>query len=192
MNPYPFAINTISRCWILIAIVWFVAAFWTKQSVHREGGLRRLRYVIPLLVGGYLLVKGKRLPAPLNLRVIPQVDLLAWIGVILCVTGLAFCIWARLTLGRNWSGVVTLKGDHELITTGPYTLVRHPIYTGFLAMFIATVMVLGHVAGVIALPLVFVSIWIKLGYEEGLMLKQFPNEYTAYQRRVKRLIPFIL
>jgi protein-S-isoprenylcysteine O-methyltransferase Ste14 len=70
--------------------------------------------------------------------------------------------------------------------------VRHPIYTGLLAMVIATVIVLGHVAGIIALPLVFVSIWIKLRYEEKLMLQKFPDQYAAYQRRVKRLIPFIL
>src|SRR5205823_12230299 len=86
--------------------------------------------------------------------------------VVLCIAGLAFCIWARFTLGRNWSGVVTLKGGHELIMRGPYAVVRHPIYTGLLTMFVATVIVLGHVAGIIALPLVFVSIWIKLRHEE--------------------------
>ena len=75
---------------------------------------------------------------------------------------------------------------------GPYRLVRHPIYTGLLTMLVATVIVLGHVAGIIAMPFVFVSFWIKLRYEEKLMLKQFPNEYAAYQQRVKRLIPFVL
>src|SRR6266496_6196782 len=166
--------------------------FWTKRSVYHEGRWQRLGYVIPILVGGYLVFKGHRLSDPLNLRVIPHVDALAWIGVVLCIAGLAFCIWARFTLGRNWSGVVTLKGGHELITRGPYSLVRHPIYTGLLTMFIATVIVLGHVAGIIALPLVFVSIWIKLRYEEKLMLQKFPDQYAVYQRRVKPLIPFIL
>ncbi|HEV2046073.1 MAG TPA: methyltransferase [Chthoniobacterales bacterium] len=71
-------------------------------------------------------------------------------------------------------------------------LVRHPIYTGLLTMFVATVIVLGHVAGIIAMPFVFVSLWIKLRYEEKLMFKQFPREYAAYQQRVKRLIPFVL
>jgi len=189
---YPFALNFISYCWILFAVIWLVAAFWTKRSVYRESGWRRLGYVIPILVGGYLVFKGDRLSDPLDLRVIPHVDALAWTGVVLCIAGLAFCIWARFTLGRNWSGVVTLKGGHELIMRGPYAVVRHPIYTGLLTMFIATVIVLGHVAGIIALPLVFVSIWIKLRHEEKLMLQKFPDQYTAYQRRVKRLIPFIL
>jgi protein-S-isoprenylcysteine O-methyltransferase Ste14 len=169
-----------------------VAAFWTKRSVYRESRVQRLGYIIPILIGGYLVIKGHRLSDPLDLRIIPHVDALAWTGVVLCVAGLAFCIWARFTLGSNWSGVVTLKGGHELITRGPYALVRHPIYTGLLTMFVATVIVLGHVAGIIAIPLVFVSTWIKLGHEEKLMLQKFPDQYAAYRRRVKRLIPFIL
>jgi protein-S-isoprenylcysteine O-methyltransferase Ste14 len=192
MQTYPLALNIISACWILFAVIWLLAAFATKQSVYRESRLQRMRYVIPILLGGFLLAKGHRLSDPLNHRVIPHVEALAWTGVVLCIAGFAFCIWARFTLGRNWSGVVTLKRGHELISDGPYALVRHPIYTGLLTMFVATVIVLGHVAGIIAMPFVFVSLWIKLRYEEKLMLKQFPNEYAAYQQRVKRIIPFIL
>jgi protein-S-isoprenylcysteine O-methyltransferase Ste14 len=133
-----------------------------------------------------------RLSDPLNHRVIPRLDALAWIGAMLCIAGLAFCIWARFTLGRNWSGVVTFKGGHELITRGPYRIVRHPIYTGLIFMFVGTVIVLGHVAAIIAVPFVFLSFWIKLRSEEKLMLEKFPDEYGAYQRRVRRIIPFVL
>jgi len=192
MQTYPLALNIISACWILFAVIWLLAAFATKQSVYRESRLQRMRYVIPILLGGFLLAKGHRLSDPLNHRVIPHVEALAWTGVVLCIAGFAFCIWARFTLGRNWSGVVTLKRGHELISDGPYALVRHPIYTGLLTMFVATVIVLGHVAGIIAMPFVFVSLWIKLRHEEKLMLKQFPKEYAAYEQRVKRIIPFIL
>jgi protein-S-isoprenylcysteine O-methyltransferase Ste14 len=192
MQTYPLALNIISFCWTLFAVIWLLAAFATKQSVYRESTVQRLRYTIPILLGGFLLAKGHRLSDPLDYRVIPHVEALAWSGVVLCIAGLAFCIWARFTLGRNWSGVVTLKGGHELITSGPYALVRHPIYTGLLTMFVGTVIVLGHVAGIIAMPFVFGSLWIKLRYEEKLMLKQFPSEYAGYQQRVKRLIPFIL
>jgi protein-S-isoprenylcysteine O-methyltransferase Ste14 len=192
MQTYPLALNIISACWILFAVIWLLAAFATKQSIYKESRAQRLRYIIPILFGGFLLAKGHRLTDPLNHRVIPHVEAVAWTGVVLCVAGLVFCVWARFTLGRNWSGVVTLKGGHELITYGPYGLVRHPIYTGLLTMFVATVIVLGHVAGIIALPFMVVSLWIKLRYEEKLMLKKFPNEYATYQQRVKRLIPFIL
>jgi hypothetical protein len=113
------ALIIISYCWILFAVIWLVAAFWTKRSVYQESRWRRLGCVIPILVDGYLVFKGNRLSDPLDLRVIPHVDGLAWTGVVLCIAGLAFCIWARFTLGRNCSGVVTLKGGHELITRGP-------------------------------------------------------------------------
>jgi protein-S-isoprenylcysteine O-methyltransferase Ste14 len=189
---YRLALNIISDCWILFAVTWIIAAPWTKRSIYKESRWQRLGYVIPILVGGYLVFKGQRLSDPLNLRIIPHIATLAWIGAALCTAGLAFCIWARFTLGQNWSGVVTFKGGHELITRGPYALVRHPIYTGLLTMFVATVIVLGHVAGIIAMPLVFVGIWIKLRYEEKLMLQKFSDQYAAYQRRVKRLIPLIL
>ena len=189
---YRFALKIISDCWILFAVIWMVAAFWTKRSVYQQRGGQLLRYTIPLLIGVYLVMKGQRLADPLDLRVIPHVDALAWTGVVLCITGLAFCIWARFTLGRNWSGVVTFKGGHELITRGPYAIVRHPIYAGLLAMIVATVIVVGHVAAIIALPFIFFALWIKLRYEEKLMLEKFPEEYAAYQRRVKRLVPFIL
>ena len=103
-----------------------------------------------------------------------------------------FVLWARATLGRNWSGTVTLKENHEPIVRGPYRLVRHPIYTGLLAMLMATAIQQAHIAGMIGLILVFVSFWIKLSDEEELMRKQFPNQYAAYQQRVKRIIPFVI
>ncbi len=192
MSAYPLALKIISCCWSLFAVIWLVAAFWTKQSVYQQRGRQLLRYSIPLVIGAYLIFNGQRFSDPLNLRVIPHVDALAWSGVVLCIAGFAFCIWARFTLGSNWSGVVTVKGGHELITRGPYAIVRHPIYTGLLAMIVATVVVFGHVAGIIALPFVFLGLWIKLRYEEKLMLEKFPEQYAAYQRRVKRFIPFIL
>ncbi len=192
MNSYPLALNIISVCWALFAVIWLLAAFATKQTVYKESGLQRLRYIIPLLLGWFLLAKGHRLSDPLNHRVIPHLDALAWLGAVLCIAGLAFCGWARFSLGRNWSGIVTLKGGHELITSGPYAFVRHPIYTGLLTMCVATALVVGHIAAIIAMPFVIVSLWVKLRSEEELMLENFPAGYEAYSRRVKRLIPFVL
>jgi protein-S-isoprenylcysteine O-methyltransferase Ste14 len=185
-------IKIISLCWGLFCIIWLIAAFWTKQSVYQQRGGRLLRYMLPLAIGAYLIFKGPRLSDPLDLRIVPHVNAIAWTGVALCVAGLLFCIWARFTLGRNWSGVVTFKGGHELITRGPYAIVRHPIYTGLLLMLVGTVIAFGRVAGIIALPLVFWGLWIKLRYEERLMLEKFPDDYETYSRRVKRLIPFVL
>jgi protein-S-isoprenylcysteine O-methyltransferase Ste14 len=85
-----------------------------------------------------------------------------------------------------------LKENHELIGRGPYRLVRHPIYTGLLAMLLATWMEQGHIAGAIGLVLAFASFWIKSNNEEEVMRKQFPEQYADYTERVKRIIPFIL
>ena len=192
MSAYSVAINTIRACWIIFLAVWLLAAISTKRSVYRESPAQRLRYSILLIAAYFLLIRGHRLPYPLSARVIPHMEVIAWAGAGLCVAGLGFCIWARVTLGRNWSGAVTLKEEHELIERGPYRLVRHPIYTGLIAMCMATAIVLGHVGGIIGLVLVFISFWIKLSDEERVMLKQFPDQYAAYQQRVKRIIPFVL
>jgi protein-S-isoprenylcysteine O-methyltransferase len=192
MLTYPLALNIIGSCWGLFTVVWLLAAIFTKRTVYRESGAQRLRYLIPIVIGCYLLFRGYRLPYPFNARIIPHTDAMLVAAAILCICGLGFSFWARAILGRNWSGTVTLKENHELIVRGPYRLVRHPIYTGLLAMVMATVIQQGHIAGVIGLILIFVSLWIKLSNEEKVMLEQFPDEYATYQRRVKRLIPFVL
>jgi protein-S-isoprenylcysteine O-methyltransferase Ste14 len=188
----PLAKNIINASWGAFFVVWVLAAMFTKRTVYHESGARRLRYIIPIVFGWFLVFRGHRLPRPFNVDIIPQTDAILVAAAILCLCGLGFCLWARAVLGRNWSGTVTLKENHELIVRGPYRLVRHPIYTGLLAMLIATAIEQGHIAGMIGLVLVFVSLWIKLSDEEEVMRKQFPDQYAAYRERVKRIIPFIL
>ena len=184
--------NIITICWGIIFVVWVLAAIFTKRTVYHESAVRRLRYLIPIVIGWFLLFRGRRLPSPFNTPLIPQTDTILVVSSILCVCGLAICLWARAVLGRNWSGTVTLKENHELIVRGPYRLVRHPIYTGLLAMMLATAIQQGHIAGMIGLVVVFVSFWIKSSYEEELMVNQFPDQYPVYRDRVKRVIPFVL
>ena len=184
--------NIISICWGVFFVVWVLAAIFTKRTVYHESGARRLRYLIPIVFGWYLLFRGHRLPRPFNIHIIPQSAAILVAAAILCLCGLGFCLWARAVLGRNWSGTVTLKENHELIVRGPYRLVRHPIYTGLLTMLIATALEQRHIAGMLGLIFVFASFWIKLNNEEEVMRKQFPDQYAAYEERVKRIIPFIL
>src|SRR6266699_1409442 len=192
MRPYSLALDIISVCWLVFVAIWVIAAVSTKRTVYRETRAQRLRYWVLLVIAYLLLLYGRRLPYPFNLGIIPHVAPTAWAAAVLCVIGLAFAVWARVTLGRNWSGVVTLKEGHELVERGTYRLVRHPIYTGMLIMFFATARVQSHLAGFAGVLLMFASFWIKLGHEEGLMLQQFPERYAAYQQRVKRIIPFVL
>ena len=157
-----------------------MAALWTKRTLYRETRGQRLRYWVLLVIAYLLLVHGQQLPYPLNLRIVPHAVPIACAGALLCMVGLGLALWARATLGRNWSGVVTLKEGHELVERGPYRIVRHPIYTGILTMFFTTALVLAHFAGFAGTLLMFASFWIKLGREEKLMLHQFPERYAAY------------
>ena len=182
----------ISASWGVFIVVWMLAALFAKRTVYRESVARRLRYILPILLGWFLIFRGYRLGTPFNNDLLPETDAILAAAAILCVCGLGFCLWARAVLGRNWSGTVTLKENHELIVRGPYRLVRHPIYTALMAMLIATWMEQSHIAGMIGLLLTFISFWIKLGQEEEVMHKQFPDQYPAYQLRTKRIVPFIL
>ena len=192
MQGFSFPGDIIRTCWILFAVIWLLAAATNKRSIYRESGAQRLRYSILLIIAFLLLSRSYRLPFPFGVRIIPATEAVKWMAGILCIAGLLFCFWARATLGRNWSGTVTLKEGHELIQGGPYRFVRHPIYTGLLAMFLATAIAYGHVGGFVAVLVAFASFWIKLLGEEKLMLQQFPDQYAAYRQRVKRIIPFVL
>lgn len=180
----------VNVCWGIFAVVWVAASLTNKRSVYRETTGERMRYWIVFIIGILILIEGRRLPISINPRIIPLSLTREWIAVLLAITGLAFALWARVTLGRNWSGTITFKEKHELIVRGPYRIVRHPIYTALLTMFLGTAILIGRIGGVLGLVFIFVSFWIKLRREEELMLQQFPDQYADYQRRVKRIVPF--
>src|SRR5256885_1575381 len=173
MQAYSSATDIIRACWIVFITIWLVAAVSTKRAVYRESRAQRLRYWVLFVIACLLLFYGRELPYPLNLRIIPHAIPIAWAAAFLCAAGLAFALWARVTLGRNWSDVVTLKEGHELVQRGPYRLVRHPIYTGVLMMFFATALVELRLAGFLGVLLLFVGFWIKLDLWVRIMLHIF-------------------
>lgn len=111
-------------------------------------------------------------------------------GAVLCIVGVAFAIWARVVLGRNWGMPMTLHDDPELVTSGPYRYVRHPIYTGLTAMFIGTSLVYPLAALPSAFAIAY-SVFSALR-EERDMAKRFPEAYREYKKRSKMLVPFLL
>jgi protein-S-isoprenylcysteine O-methyltransferase Ste14 len=129
---------------------------------------------------------------PLAWRLLPAWPAIAWTGLALTVIGCAFAIWARLSLGRNWSGTVTVKEGHQLMRRGPYAVVRHPIYSGGLLALLGTALVVGELRGLLGVALAFLGWGTKLRLEEAFMSEQFGAEYTRYRREVKALIPFVL
>jgi protein-S-isoprenylcysteine O-methyltransferase Ste14 len=178
-------------CWIIFLLYWVLNAWRVKATAEKQSRWSAMAHRIPLGFSYILLVNGY-LPAPMNLSVTPHAAWAQAMGAIVCVVGLFVTLWARWTLAGNWSSDVTFKHGHELIRSGPYQFVRHPIYTGLLAMGLGTALDIGRLRGWLALPLMAVAFWIKLRREEGLLMRHFPEEYPAYRKQVKALILFAI
>src|ERR1044071_5724663 len=174
------ASHIITTCWIIFLVVWLIAAFRTKRTVEKQSLFSALAHRIPVGLGWWMLI-SLRMPPPLHWQVLHRLAPLAFLAAAICVYGLFFTLWARRTLAGNWSSDVTFKRDHELIRTGPYRLVRHPIYTGLLVMCLGTVILIGQFRGAVSLALVSIGFWIKLSQEERLLVRHFPDTYPAYQ-----------
>jgi protein-S-isoprenylcysteine O-methyltransferase Ste14 len=182
----------IPAMWTAWAIYWWVLSLDVKTPSRVEPLESRLLHVVPLLLAFYLLSAPRLRYQVLNERFLPSGAWPFWLGAVLTAAGLFFAIWARNHLGRNWSGIVTVKEDHELITTGPYSVVRHPIYTGLLLAFVGSAIAVGESRGVLAVAIVLWSLLRKLRFEERWMREQFGETYEAYSRRVRALVPFLL
>jgi protein-S-isoprenylcysteine O-methyltransferase Ste14 len=180
-----------SVMWLSWAAYWWVLMRDVKVTTRREPRWSRLLHVIPLMLA-VLLLWVPRIPVPiLGDRFLPWTAWPFWIGAALTAVGLLFAVWARIHIGRNWSGTVTIKEGHELVTSGPYAIVRHPIYAGLLLAFVGSGLARGDWRGVLALVIAFLALWRKLRFEERWMREQFGAAYQAYSERVAALIPFL-
>jgi len=178
--------------WLLWALYWALAARSVKAVRRREPIASRLTFVVPALLGALLLLIGHHLTGWLALRLISGGWTRYGIALALVIVGLAFGVWARSILGSNWSGTVTVKVDHELVQSGPYRWIRHPIYTGLLAAVLGSGLAAGRLYGLIAFPLILISIVWKLRVEERWMGAEFGERYERYRRSSWALIPFLL
>ncbi len=177
--------------WTIFLLYWQIKAAGNKATQRLEPAFSRMLRALTFMVA-IVLLSTPRIPLPwLYVQLWPSGYWAFWVGAAVTVAGLLFAVWARAHLGRNWSRSVTIKQDHELITTGPYAVARHPIYTGILAGFVGTVIALGQVRGVIAFVLVFLVIWAKLRMEERWMRSQFGETYAAYAGRTAALVPYL-
>lgn len=186
------ALLWIDGLWIVFLVVWVVAAGKTKRTARRMSGWQRYLQ-ISFAIPGVILLFGKGLRfAGLGYRLIPMIAALAWFGVALTACGIAFAAWARFALGGNWSSEITVKEGHELVRSGPYRFVRHPIYSGVLLALFGTAVCIGEIRAAVAFVLFLAGFWVKARTEEALMVAQFGEQYRRYQREVKALIPFVL
>ncbi len=182
----PFAI-----LWLAWLAYWFVAARNVKATRRREP-LTTLLLNRVFMGLGALLLAFRRLPLDwLDGRFLPPTMAWYWLGLIVLAIGLAFAVWARNHLGRNWSAIVTVKQDHELVRTGPYRLVRHPIYSGLLLAILGTAIAIGEWRGLLAFAFIAAGLSFKMKLEERFMSESFPDQYPRYRAQVPALIPFL-
>jgi len=170
--------------WAVFWLYWFVAAFSMKRGRVPWSRELRIRAVIVVVV--IVLVRlGAFRSHGLNTD--------PWrigIGLVLFALGLGFAIWARMHIGRNWGSPMTQKDEPELVTSGPYHLVRHPIYSGILAAGVGTAMALSW-QWLTAVALAGVYFLYSATVEERYLTERFPDDYSVYRRSTKMLVPFI-
>lgn len=186
----------IGLSWLIFLGFWAVSARNVKRSADPAGGASVRLWIgaVIALVGVGMIARSLAIghgAAWLRDTLWPFSPVRAGLAVAVSYAGLAIAIWARTTLGRNWSARPELKQNHELVTGGPYAYVRHPIYTGLLVMFAAVPLFWPTTTTLILLLVVAVGIQLKLSYEERLMAGAFPEQWPAYRARTKRVIPLI-
>jgi protein-S-isoprenylcysteine O-methyltransferase Ste14 len=169
--------------WIVFWIYWLVSAFGVKEGRASRrriplNGVTALAVILLVRVfhGGSLAVHSPVLGA---------------IGTVIFAVGIALAVWARVHLGRNWGMPMTQKAEPELVTSGPYRLVRHPIYTGLLAGLLGTALVT-NLIGLILVAILGGYFYYSASVEERNLTATFPTAYPAYRASTKMLIPFVL
>jgi protein-S-isoprenylcysteine O-methyltransferase Ste14 len=176
--------------WVAWAISWLLAAPWSAKTERSVGMKGELAYRIVLVAGALVFFpRAHGYHGPLRLWLVTLEQ--AWVCTALVALGFAFAWWARIHLGALWSGQITRKADHRVIDTGPYGIVRHPIYTGLLLSVYATAAAKGTILGLLGAFLITLGLWMKARLEERWLRGELdPGAYDGYRRKVPMLVPF--
>lgn len=184
--------------WVAFFIFWMILGLFNKRASRdvpwrsRAWGARLVLFVAVLVFARYIRHASPASAASIRhtLSLHPGIGW-QWVGVGLVLTGFGFALWARMHLGRNWGMPMSLRQGHELVTSGPYAHVRHPIYSGIMLATVGCILAAG-LFWLLPFVLCFVYFLISARTEETMMIEQFPDAYPAYRRRTKMLIPFVL
>ena len=183
----------IAGIWVVfMAFLYVPALLMGAPAERRSSKYFRQSVVILILVLIAVTILNGYDPDLFLIRVVPDTTVTGITGVLLTAIGLGFSGWARVHLGRFWSGEVMIKVGHQLVRTGPYRFVRNPMYTGILVAFMGAAVAIGELYAFVAVGIGVMGIWMKIKAEEEILLEKFGGEYLQYQQEVRRLIPFIL
>ncbi len=172
-----------------MGVYWLISAMGTKKTEVNEAPASRLLRLMLLCLMFMLLLTDQLRVGPLAWRFTPNYAWIHWTGTALTVAGLALCVWARHHLGEYWSDKVALKVDHQLIRSGPYAFLRHPIYSGVLVGVAGSALAIGEWRGVVALAVMTANYWVKAGREERILTAKFGESFTDYKRQAGFLLP---
>src|SRR5215813_1009624 len=179
------------KIWMIWCIVWLLMAAWSKPSKRREFAWQRLEHVIPLLFGFLLIYRSDSAFGwgLLSHRLTPETPIIAVAGLSLTVCGLIFSVWARIALGANWSGAVTIKPGHDLVRRGPNRWIRHPIYTGLLLSLVGTVILQGEVRAFLGFALALFALYRKAKREERFLAEEFGDGFAEHAKHTGMFLP---
>jgi protein-S-isoprenylcysteine O-methyltransferase Ste14 len=178
--------------WDVCGVVWGIYALRVKRTKALEKSADSLATMAVIIMSFFLLFYEWTALGPLSRRFLPTQEWIAWAGVAVTSLGIAIAVWARVCLGSNWSARVTLKEGHGLIRSGPYRLVRHPIYSGLLLGALGRVLTVGEWRAVVAVMLMVAAHSRKAIREERMLSAEFGEEYAFYRRRTGFLFPRLL
>jgi protein-S-isoprenylcysteine O-methyltransferase Ste14 len=175
--------------WIVFVTYWVAGAFKTRKTVSQQSSASRYIMLALEIIGFVLLFSSRAGVGGLGQRIVHPNYALAVVGITLTWIGIALALWARWNLGQFWSARITLKEDHELIRTGPYTYFRHPIYSGLDLAALGGVLAINRWRCVLGVVLIVLGYWIKARKEESLLAAQFGAAFKEHCCHTGFLLP---
>jgi protein-S-isoprenylcysteine O-methyltransferase Ste14 len=189
MTATAYWMNWAAAGWLVFLAYWLYSARQLKTVKRREPHAERAVY-LTLMVTAYALVFDRWLSKGwLGHRFVPDSAPLGAVGVAITFAGVALAVWARYHLGQNWSATVTLKEGHELIRSGPYGRIRHPIYTGMLIAFAGTALTLGEYRGLLGFAIATSTFFFKARKEERYLTQEFGERFQDHLRNTGMFLP---
>ncbi len=183
------AFHIAQRAWTLWGLWWLAMAFFSKATKRRESGLQRLEHIVPVTAGFFLIFREGTIANWLGRPIIPDNAALMAGCLVVTIAGLLFSAWARLALGGNWSGSITIKANHQLIRRGPYRFVRHPIYTGMLTALLGTAVTQRLLSALLGFAIVLLALYRKARREEAFLAAEFGQSFTEHRQHTGMFLP---
>jgi protein-S-isoprenylcysteine O-methyltransferase Ste14 len=176
--------------WTGFALIWLVGALGAKRTIRRPGRYQYWPHLLAMWLGAALMLGTFQRVESLRTRLWSSADFPV-LALVLTALGLGFAVWARIHIGRYWSGAVGSKAEHRLIQSGPYARLRHPIYTGISLALLGSVIAEGTVHALLGAAILIAALAAKSRREEAWLTQEFGDAYSVYRSRSWALVPFL-